>query len=99
MRDMVVLLHELDVEYPDSDRPPERVRSTLVVEGEAGGDTAMTRSVGLPILIAVKLLLRGELSLTGSLIPTHPAIYTPILERIEQAGLRFNESRKQIADS
>ena len=99
MRDMVVLVHELDVEYPDNDRSPELIRSTLVVEGEAGGVTAMARSVGLPVVIAVKLLLGGELSLTGSLIPTHPAIYAPVLQRIERAGLRFKESRTQIGDS
>ena len=93
MRDMVVLVHELDVEYPDTERSPERIRSTLVVEGEAGGVTAMARSVGLPVIIAVKLLLAGELTLTGSLIPTHPSIYAPILQRIKRAGLRFKESR------
>jgi len=99
MRDMVVLVHELDVEYPNDDRSPERIRSTLVVEGEAGGGTAMARSVGLPVVIAVKLLLGGELSLTGCLIPMHPAIYAPVLQRIERAGLRFKESRTQIRDS
>ena len=99
MRDMVVLVHELDAEYPHDDRPPERIRSTLVVEGQPGGRTAMARSVGLPVVIAVKLLLAGELSLTGCLIPTHPAIYAPILERIERAGLSFKESRTQITES
>jgi hypothetical protein len=99
MRDMVVLVHELDVEFPDDDRPAERIRSTLVLEGEDGGFTAMARSVGLPVVIAVKLLLDGELSLTGSLIPTHPSIYAPILRLVERAGLRFKESRTQIADA
>ena len=99
MRDMVVLVHELDVEFPDDDRPAERIRSTLVLEGEDGGFTAMARSVGLPVVIAVKLLLDGELSLTGSLIPTHPAIYAPILRLVERAGLRFKESRTQIANA
>jgi len=99
MRDMVVLVHELDVEYPGDERSDELIRSTLVVEGEAGVGTAMARSVGLPVLIAVKLMLRGELSLTGCLIPTHPAIYTPVLRRIESAGLRFTESRTPIGDS
>jgi len=93
MRDMIVLVHELEVEYPDNDRSPERIHSTLVVEGEAGGGTAMARSVGLPVVIAAKLLLGGELSLTGTLIPTHPAVYAPILQRIEWAGLRFKEVR------
>jgi len=96
MRDLVVLFHELDVEYPDDDRPPERIRSTLVAEGEAGGITAMARSVGLPVVVAVELLLRGELSLTGTLIPTHPAIYASILQNIERAGLRFKESRSPV---
>ena len=99
MRDMIVLLHELDVEYPTGARPPERIRSTLVLEGEAGGCTAMARTVGLPVVIAVKLLLGGELSLTGCLIPTHPAIYVPVLARIERAGLRFTESRTRLADA
>ena len=75
-----------------------KCRKTLVVEGQTGGGTAMARSVGLPVLIAVKLLLGGELSLTGCLIPTHPAIYTPVLRRIESAGLRFKESRTQIGN-
>ena len=96
---VIVLLHELDVEYPHDDRPPERVCSTLVVEGQPGGGTAMARSVGLPVVIAIKLLLGGELSLTGCLIPTHPAIYGPILERIDRAGLSFKESRTQITKS
>lgn len=95
MRDLVLLVHELDVVYPD--RPSERITATLVVEGEAGGFTAMSRTVGLPVGIAVKLKLRGDLVLTGSLIPTHPAIYEPILAEIEAAGLRFSERRQVMA--
>ena len=98
---MVVLVHELDVEYPDGDRAAERIRSTLVVEGEAGGFTAMSRTVGLPVAIAVKLLLRGELSLTGCLIPTHPSIYEPVLRR-DRAGRpalhRDDPSRWRVHD-
>ena len=90
MRDLVLLVHELDVEYPD--RSGERITSTFAVEGEPGGFTAMSRTVGLPVAIAARLKLRGELSLTGSLIPTHPSLYEPILAEIEAAGLRFAES-------
>ena len=94
MRDLVLLVHELEVEYPD--RPDERITSTLAVEGEPGGFTAMSRTVGLPVAIAVKLMLRGDLSLTGSLIPTHPAVYEPILTEIEAAGLRFVEVHEPL---
>ena len=93
-RDLVLLVHELEVAY--ADRPRERVTSTFVMEGEPGGFSAMSRSVGLPVAIAAKLKLRGELSLTGSLIPTHPAIYEPILAEIKAAGLQFTERRESL---
>jgi saccharopine dehydrogenase-like NADP-dependent oxidoreductase len=94
LRDLVLLVHELDVEYPD--RPNERITSTFAVEGEPGGFSAMSKTVGLPVAIATVLKLRGDLSLTGSLIPTHPAIYESILPVIEATGLRFTERRKPL---
>ena len=94
MRDLVLLVHELDVDYPD--RRAERITSTFAVEGKAGGFTAMSRTVGLPVAIAARLKLRGDLALTGSLIPTHPSLYVPILAEIEAAGLRFAESREPL---
>ena len=95
VRDLVLLVHELEVLYPD--RPGERITSTFALEGTPGGPTAMSRTVGLPVAIAAKLMLRGALSLTGSLIPTHPAIYEPILAEIEAAGLRFTERREPLS--
>jgi saccharopine dehydrogenase-like NADP-dependent oxidoreductase len=93
-RDLVLLVHELEVEYPD--RPSERITATMAVEGEPGGFTAMSRTVGLPVAIATRLRLRGDLSLTGSLIPTHPAIHEPVLAELEAAGLRFTERREPL---
>jgi len=98
LRDIVVLVHEMEVEYPDQDRSNERITSTLVAKGEAGGFTAMAKTVGLPAAIAVKLLLRDELPLTGSHIPTHPSIYEPILREIADEGLRFTEEREVMSD-
>ena len=66
------------------------------LEGEPGGFTAMSRTVGLPVAIATRLRLRGDLSLTGSLIPTHPAIYEPVLAELEAAGLRFTEKHEPM---
>ena len=90
-RDMVVLVHALDVEYPGVSRAPERITSTLVARGEPGGFTAMAKTVGLPTALAVKLLLQGKLLLRGAQIPTHPSIYDPILAELESAGLVFEE--------
>jgi saccharopine dehydrogenase-like NADP-dependent oxidoreductase len=91
MRDLVVLVHQIDVDYPDQERPAERVVSTLVEYGESGGFTAMARTVGMPVAVAARLLLTGELPLTGCHIPTHPAIYEPVLREVGAAGLTFQE--------
>ena len=94
MRDMVVIMHELDVEYGDS--RSERITSTLVAEGEANGFTAMAKAVGLPTAVAAKLLMLGELKLAGSHIPTQRSIYEPVLEELAGAGLEFAESVKPV---
>jgi alpha-aminoadipic semialdehyde synthase len=58
----------------------------------------MARTVGQPAAIAVRLLVRGELPLTGCRIPTHPAIYEPILAELEATGLGFQETIEEIAE-
>jgi len=89
--DMVILHHRFTVRYPDDGDRREQITATLVDRGEPGGPTAMARTVGLPAAIAAKLRLTGELPLTGCHIPTHPAIYVPILRELEHAGLVFTE--------
>ncbi len=95
-RDVILLLHEVVARYPQEGERRERLTSTLIHYGESGGTTAMARTVGLPAAIAVDLLLAGDLPLTGCHIPTHPAIYEPILSRLEAEGLKFHESVEPV---
>lgn len=88
-RDLVVLKHDLEVAYDD--RPSERIQSTLVAEGDPGGFTAMSKTVGGPAALAARMILRGELDLTGCLIPTEPAIYEPVLKALAEDGIGFSE--------
>lgn len=88
---MVALVHEMDVEYPDSDLANERVIDTMVDFGVPLEMSAMAKTVGLPTALAVEMILAGELSLTGCQLPTHPSICDPILSRLKAAGLRFTE--------
>ena len=91
-KDVIVILHEMDVEYPgNGGKESQQITSTLVAESNASGFTAMSKAVGLPAAIAVKLILRDELSLTGSYIPTHPSIYEPVLRELHESGLSFKE--------
>lgn len=95
-RDMVVLQHELTVRRPAGGR--ERLISTLVEHGEPGGITAMARTVGLPAAVAARMVLAGELTLTGCRIPTDPRIYRPVLAELEREGLRFDETTRPAPD-
>jgi hypothetical protein len=63
----------------------------MIDYGTPGGFTAISRTVGLPIAVAAKLLLRGDLPLTGCQIPTHPAVYGPVLRELTQNDLVFTE--------
>ncbi len=95
--DIVILVHELEVEYPGSERAPERLTATLVAAGDPDRFTAMSKGVGLPAALGVELLLDDRLHLTGAHIPTHRSIYESILAELEKAGLSFQE-RVELLD-
>ncbi len=90
-RDMVILRHEIEAVYPEEKDRKESITSTLIEYGDPGGQTAIAKTVGLPMAIAVELILDGKLPLTGCHIPTHPAVYEPVLAKLSQSGISFQE--------
>ncbi|MBL7033586.1 MAG: hypothetical protein ISR91_05515 [Candidatus Delongbacteria bacterium] len=90
---MVILLHELDVEYDDR---REQITSTMVKYGQPGGFTAMAETVGLPAAIATRLLLQGKLNVRGCCIPIDPTIYRPILQELADEGITFVEKTEPL---
>ncbi|MFN8253693.1 MAG: saccharopine dehydrogenase C-terminal domain-containing protein [Ferruginibacter sp.] len=88
-KDMIVMLHEID--YTKNGQQ-HFVKSALLVKGDDNLHTAMAKTVGLPLGIAAKLILDGRIDLKGLHIPTHPAIYKPVLKELEQQGIVFNET-------
>lgn len=88
-KDMIVMLHELGYE---EDGKPVNIQSSLVVKGEDSVRTAMAKTVGLPLAIAAKLILKGKLKLTGLHIPTSEEIYEPVLKELAENGISFTES-------
>jgi saccharopine dehydrogenase-like NADP-dependent oxidoreductase len=93
-RDMIVLQHEF-LARTESGRT-ERIVSTLIDYGIPGGDSSMSRTVGLPAAIGARLVVEGRIGLTGVQVPVHPAIYGPILEELETRGIRFDEKRQVL---
>jgi saccharopine dehydrogenase (NADP+, L-glutamate forming) len=90
-RDMVVLQHEFLTETP---RGKERITSTLVDYGIPGGDSSMSRTVGLPAAIGARLVLEGRIRETGVRVPVTPDIYNPVLDELARLGIRFKEERR-----
>lgn len=88
-RDMVVLVHEFLAAYDDRE---EAITSTLIDYGIPGGDTAMARTVGTPAAVGARMILEGEIDLTGVHIPVRREIYEPILDELERLGIAFEES-------
>ena len=87
-RDMIVMQHQ--VEYTLGEKR-ERIVSSMAVTGENGSRTAMSKTVGLPVAIAARLILQGKIGLKGVRIPIYREIYRPVMGELEQYGIRFIE--------
>ncbi len=90
-KDMVIMMH--DIEY-ETNGKHNKVRSSLIVKGEDSINTAMAKTVGLPLGIAAKLVLDGSITVTGLHIPVLPSIYVPVLEELEKHGIIFEEKNE-----
>jgi saccharopine dehydrogenase-like NADP-dependent oxidoreductase len=86
--DMIVMYHEIEASYPNK---KEKISSALVVKGENEILTAMSKTVGLPMAIAAKHLMLGDIKLRGVVIPTMPELYNPILIELAEYGISFEE--------
>jgi saccharopine dehydrogenase-like NADP-dependent oxidoreductase len=93
-RDMVVLHHEFVAEYPG--KAARRVYSTLIDCGIPNGDSAMARTVSLPAAIAVRMILQGQIRLTGVHIPVTPAVYEPVLAELARLGIECKERTEPV---
>lgn len=90
-KDMVIMQHVFEYEQQ---RKKRKLTSTLIMKGENGIETAMSRLVGLPLGIFVKLLMLGKISTTGVSIPTMPEVYEPVMQELEEYGVKFIEQEE-----
>jgi len=88
-RDMNVMLHVIRAEYPDGKQ--EVIKSKLLDFGSPATETSIARNVTLPASAAVQMIMEGEINLKGIYRPTLPEIYNPILDRLEEYGIKMEE--------
>lgn len=85
-KDMVVMQHEFEYEI---NREKKLLTSTLVMKGDNEVETAMSKSVGLPLGIFVKLVMQGKITASGVHIPVMKEVYEPVLQELEEYDIVF----------
>jgi saccharopine dehydrogenase-like NADP-dependent oxidoreductase len=87
-KDMLVMWHKFN--YILNNNSCE-LHSSMVSVGENLVFTAMSKTVGLPLALAVKNVLNGKIRLSGVQIPVKKEIYEPVLEELKEHGIIFHE--------
>lgn len=87
-KDMIVMFHKFGYRLNDENR---MIESSMVTLGENQNETAMARTVGLPLAIATSHILNGNISTPGVQIPISKEIYMPMLAELAEYGISFKE--------
>jgi len=87
-KDMIVMYHKVGYELNGEHK---MIESSMVSIGKDAEETAMARTVGLPVAMATKLILTGEINTPGVHIPISKEIYEPMLRELATHGIIFNE--------
>jgi len=87
-KDMIVMWHKFVYLIENEKR---ELHGYMVVKGEDQTHTSMSKTVGLPLGIATKLILQDKITSRGTLIPIVPEFYEPILEELKQFGIEMVE--------
>jgi saccharopine dehydrogenase (NADP+, L-glutamate forming) len=95
-KDMIVMWHKFDFVANGEQR---QIQSTMVAIGEDTTHTGMSKTVGLPMGIAAKLILQGKITSKGVQIPILKEIYNPILDELSELGIELSEVEMDLAVS
>jgi saccharopine dehydrogenase-like NADP-dependent oxidoreductase len=92
--DLVVMLHEMVFQSADGGKFIRQ--SWFGMEGEDSLHTAMAKTVGLPLGILSKLLLKSCISQKGLALPLKHEFYYPILKELTNFGVHFQHISKPL---
>lgn len=88
-KDMIVMWHKFVYQEGSETK---QIQSYMAIEGEDAINTAMSKTVGLPLAVSAQLILQEKMSPKGVHIPTDKEIYEPVLNELESHGITFKES-------
>ena len=88
-KDMIVMYHKFGYELHGQQK---QIDSKMVCLGDDQLNTAMAKTVGLPVAMAALLILNGKITTPGVQLPMRKEVYEPLLQELEQYGIHFVES-------
>ncbi|XVE97810.1 hypothetical protein REPUB_Repub03eG0051000 [Reevesia pubescens] len=90
-QDMVLLHHEVEVEFPDSQHTEHHTATLLEFGNTKNGKmiSAMALTVGVPVAIGALLLLVNKITTRGVLRPIEPEVYVPALDILQAYGIKL----------
>ena len=88
-KDLVIMVHRFVYEAANA---THQIEASLVATGDDSLHTAMAKTVGLPLAIATKLLLTGQIRQRGVQIPIIADLYNPILQELNNLGIHLKET-------
>ncbi|XP_033972953.1 alpha-aminoadipic semialdehyde synthase, mitochondrial [Trematomus bernacchii] len=86
-RDMIIMRNDVGLRHPTGELETKHI--SLVVYGTPNGFSAMAKTVGYPAAIAARMVLDGEITTKGLVVPMSKEIYEPALARLKEEGLHF----------
>ncbi len=89
-KDFIVMWHRFRYQLNGIEK---EIQAWLTTKGEDETQTAMAKTVGLPLAIACKLLLQNKIKSRGVVIPLQREIYEPILNELKELGIGLEERK------
>jgi saccharopine dehydrogenase (NADP+, L-glutamate forming)/spermidine synthase len=93
-QDRIVMRHGFSAKYPDG--RIEHLSSTMIDYGIKNGDTSMSRTVALPLMMAVNLILTGKYTTPGLITPVIKELYEPLLAELKENGIFWTERVEEV---
>ena len=87
-KDFVVMWHRFRFEL---DGKVKEIQAHLTATGDNEINTAMAKTVGLPLAISTRLLMQGKIKSRGVVIPVMKEMYDPVLRELGELGIRLSE--------
>lgn len=91
-KDMIVMYHKFGYEINGKKK---QIDSTMVHLGTNQKQTAMSKTVGLPVAIAALAILNKKITSPGVQIPITKEVYDPILKELKSFGIIFKEKETE----